>query len=333
MYKLLIVDDEKIIRESIAECIDWQHQEIQIVGSCKNGFEALDIILDTAPDIVLTDIRMPGMDGLELVSQVKKIDPYIRFVILTGYPDFNYARKAIQYGVDDYLLKPVIETTILQTIDKVKATLPVYCDMALNNLIAQLVAAKKTGNQMVAAKAFKSFLDRFQEAERFRPMGIQLLMELHTRFPGQSFTEISVFTEKFFTEYRLDVLSELLTKHIMEILFYEKTEKSSLSQMVKEYVHRHLDDENLSLKYIAENHLYINVNYLSRTFARQTGENFSNYLNRTRVEKSKQLLGKTDNVSVYKIAEELGFGKNPHYFSQVFKKYTGMTPSQYLEMH
>ena len=84
MHKLLIADDEKLIREAIVELIDWEALDIQITASCKNGMETLDAIMDTAPDIVMTDIRMPGMDGLELLSKVRDILNFTVFIILTN---------------------------------------------------------------------------------------------------------------------------------------------------------------------------------------------------------------------------------------------------------
>ena len=81
MHKLLIADDEKLIREAIVELIDWEALDIQITASCKNGMETLDAIMDTAPDIVMTDIRMPGLDGLDLIEKLQSLDSHIQFII------------------------------------------------------------------------------------------------------------------------------------------------------------------------------------------------------------------------------------------------------------
>jgi len=91
-----------------------------------------------------------------------------------------------------------------------------------------------------------------------------------------------------------------------------------------------LNDSRLSLKWLAENYLYMNVDYLSRQFINKTGEKFSSYLNRTRMEKAKKSLLQYDGNKIYMVAEKVGCGHNPRYFSQIFKKYTGMTPSQYV---
>ena len=88
MIKLLIVDDEKTIRETIAKLIDWEKLGITLIGSAENGLEALNIILDESPEIVMTDIRMPGLSGLDLIRQIYDLNQDTQFIILSGYESF-----------------------------------------------------------------------------------------------------------------------------------------------------------------------------------------------------------------------------------------------------
>ena len=106
MYRLVIADDEKTIRETIAHLIDWKSLDIEVVAVCKNGNEAYDAILDEYPDIVLTDIRMPGMSGLEMIRRLRDAGGAIECIILSGYGEFEYAKRAMELGVRYYLLKP-----------------------------------------------------------------------------------------------------------------------------------------------------------------------------------------------------------------------------------
>lgn len=119
MLRLVIVDDEKIIRETISTIIDWNSLDIEVIGTCKNGIEAYDMILDEYPDIVLTDIKMPGLSGLELIEKIRQTDEDIKFVILSGYGEFDYAKTAMKYGVKHYLLKPCNENQIIDVMKQV----------------------------------------------------------------------------------------------------------------------------------------------------------------------------------------------------------------------
>ena len=105
-----------MVRETLSRIIDWKQYNIELVGLCRNGLEAYDMILDESPDIVLTDLRMPGMDGLELIEKASETPSPPQFVILSGYGEFDYAKRAMKYGVKHYLLKPCGETQILESI-------------------------------------------------------------------------------------------------------------------------------------------------------------------------------------------------------------------------
>lgn len=107
MIKVLIVDDEMIIRKGIRTSIDWERLGIVIVGEAKNGQEALDLSGRLEPDIVMTDIRMPVMDGLALAAALRERQPHVKIIIVSGYDDFDYARQALKIGVSEYLTKPV----------------------------------------------------------------------------------------------------------------------------------------------------------------------------------------------------------------------------------
>ena len=116
MLKLLIADDEKTIRETIRSFINWEALDIEVVGTAKDGIEAYNMILDLYPDIVLTDIRMPGLSGLELIERMHKINKDMQFIILSGYNEFEYAKLAVKLGVKDYILKPVDPSEFSSTI-------------------------------------------------------------------------------------------------------------------------------------------------------------------------------------------------------------------------
>jgi two-component system response regulator YesN len=116
MYKILIVDDEEIIRNGIACSIDWANYGYEVVGEAENGKVALEKALKTAPDVILTDIYMPVMSGIEFSREVKKHLPNVIIIFLTGYNEFTYAQQAIEVGVFRYITKPIVDEELIQTL-------------------------------------------------------------------------------------------------------------------------------------------------------------------------------------------------------------------------
>ena len=113
----MIVDDEKYIRISIRYKIDWEHFGFMVEAEAQNGQEALDIISQIQPDVVLVDIKMPEMDGMTFIKVASNLHPQCIFVVMSAYNDFTYAKSALKFGVMDYLLKPIEEeelTTLLK---------------------------------------------------------------------------------------------------------------------------------------------------------------------------------------------------------------------------
>lgn len=121
MFKLLLADDEADVREGVIQEIDWQKEGFEVVGTAENGNEALELIEKFMPDVVVTDIKMPFMDGLQLSETVRKQYPTTKIIILTGFDEFEYAQKAIKLHIDEYVLKPFSAQDLLQAIEKVKA--------------------------------------------------------------------------------------------------------------------------------------------------------------------------------------------------------------------
>lgn len=119
MIKIFLVEDEVIIRDGIKNSIDWEREGYEFVGEAGDGELAYPLILKEKPDILLTDIKMPFMDGLELSEAVKKELPDIKIIILSGYNDFEFAQRGIEIGITNYLLKPVSAEELLEAIGEV----------------------------------------------------------------------------------------------------------------------------------------------------------------------------------------------------------------------
>ena len=118
MLKVLIVDDEDLVRRGIVLGVDWAARGCVVVGEAANGEEGIAAVERYSPNLIITDVRMPRMDGIEMMKQLRQKGCKAHVIILTAYSDFSYARSALQLGADDYLLKPFRE--LIAAIDKVR---------------------------------------------------------------------------------------------------------------------------------------------------------------------------------------------------------------------
>ncbi len=119
MYRIVIADDEEYVRELVAKNINQSSRDFVVVGKAEDGEEAVRLIEKLEPDILITDICMPRLSGLELVRKIQELDRNIKTVIISGYDDFSYAKQAISLGVTEYLLKPFLPEELYEVLDKI----------------------------------------------------------------------------------------------------------------------------------------------------------------------------------------------------------------------
>lgn len=136
MLKLLLVDDEADVREGLMERIDWESNGYIVTDRAENGHEAMEMFERSRPDVVVTDIQMPFMDGLQLAEWIRENYPLTKIIILTGYDEFEYARKAITLQIDEYVLKPFSSHELIEILLKVKEQ--IEAEMAQKENIVQL---------------------------------------------------------------------------------------------------------------------------------------------------------------------------------------------------
>lgn len=123
MYKMVVIDDEKVEREGMIRFVDWAKYDIEIVGDAWNGQEGLSLIQNTIPDIILTDVKMPEMDGIEMIEYAMPYCPESVFVVLSGYGDYEFTSRAMSLGVKHYILKPCDEESMAGVLERAKKEL------------------------------------------------------------------------------------------------------------------------------------------------------------------------------------------------------------------
>ena len=177
MHKIFLVDDEIIVRESIRSSINWDQTNYSLVGEAPDGEMALSMMMDLKPDILLTDIRMPFMDGLALADIVKKNMPWVRIIILSGHDEFEYAKKAITLGVSAYLLKPISPDELLKTLDEVAAEINEerLRQQSLEKLQRQLESSATARSERLLEDLITGALTTADALEAARGQGVNLL--------------------------------------------------------------------------------------------------------------------------------------------------------------
>lgn len=159
MLKVLIMDDEPYVREGLKYIIDWENYGFTICGEAADGEEGYEKILDLNPDIILIDIQMPGKLGLDIVREAKESGKNGKFIIISGYSNFEYAQKAIKYGVKEYLLKPIDEDELLEIVLKLKKEIEAEKNN-IDEIKSKNIAAKQyVLEQMMLGKQIKEHED------------------------------------------------------------------------------------------------------------------------------------------------------------------------------
>ncbi len=493
MYRVILVDDEDIEREAMAALIPWEAMGLKLVDMAWNGIEALEKIKIQKPDIVITDIMMPVMNGIELIRCAQELYPDMAFLVLSGYGEYEYTSQAMELGIRHYILKPCDEEKFVEVLTRVReelsesrkqrasdqeyqSTLIRALSHAKDQILSSLITMKELSkSDELLLEKFTSGADQeyvmlsvrseaeFEQLDRF--VVTNILMELlgkeqmfmNTAFPSELVYLLSLKADgnmeklagkmhrefykykkmplrsavsspgglrdtyrlyeqirelyrlgeleekrEFFSSDLLDGSTEALLLAVdyvrlrsahsfAEILFevyasYAKMDVSGfgldkmkaafqraleilyghsesvfcsadtvwglLRKVTEECVFRQLpeyrrDKENirvenilyaiyenirnpeLSLQFLAKEVLFMNEDYFGRLFYRNMHEKYSIFLVRIRVSLAQRIMEYHPNIRIAELAEQTGYAPDGQYFAKVFKKHTGMAPSDY----
>jgi len=184
VYRVLLVDDEEDVREGLVVEVDWEALDLRIVGLAENGREALEMAERVEPDIVVTDISMPFMDGLELAKRLRERNPLVKVVILTGYDEFDYARQAVSLSVDEYLLKPFSAGHLTELLTRLRAQMA--AEVAEREDVQQLRDHYYTSLPLLQADLMATLLHRQKSPEYIHGKAKQCGLDLHGERYGVS---------------------------------------------------------------------------------------------------------------------------------------------------
>lgn len=263
--KILIADDEPKVCKLIQHLVDWDEFGAEIAGIVNDGRTAFDLVCKIHPDIVITDIRMPNYDGLELIRRSKEIFPDINFIVISGYSQFEYAQKAIKYGVKDYLLKPLKKRELENTLSGIKEQyescladekereqiqVMVHASrrQAKENLLVQLLTNKNT----VLSLKEQALQDVNQQHGTAFTAGYFSAVRLHPFFGGNSISEefINFFLKKLY-KLSIEKLScccqeMVCTVYGEEVVCIINTGTNDFAEIERQLKHIKIDMSNLS---------------------------------------------------------------------------------------
>lgn len=486
MYTLLIVDDEEIEREGMAQFIPWDSYEIKVVSTARNGAEGLEKIAKFRPDLAIVDIKMPVMNGIEMIRQAKEQYPDMTFVVLSGYGDYEFTSQAMELGVRHYILKPCDESKMIPVLNKAFAELEearkknarsekletearllkpyareqLFRDLLLGKAQAssgarQLVDELGGEQRMVLLLDFRlkcgfDSLERYvvgnmlgdllpdgtllmttgvdrdvlvladAMAESSVETAVQVLKKEFKRFETLpmlssasrtgTLAELSVLFRQAQELLRLnmdenepallrpsrnaalpetvneifdlealrqtgsyeELLQELafsfakmeakdyrpqqrqkLCELAWKLLFEDKAapedslpawadaltaawnhpQPDARSREIFLAIYENLPEPEFSLQTIAQQRLFMSEDHLRRIFSQMTGNRFSAYLEHCRITQARRLLEFQPDMKISRLAELVGYPLDGQYFSKVFRKICGVTPTEYRNHH
>lgn len=352
MIKAIIIDDEMWSRNIIRSFGNWDKLGIEIVGEAEDGEKGLLLINNIKPDIIITDMNMPNIDGVSLLKILLEKAIEAKIIVISGYDDFEYMKQAIRSKAYEYILKPIeaselnhVLSTCVQEIclDRKTDTTLIY-ERVEKEVLDYLVCKRKVLNEYIDEKDITKIKNVLEDIQVYL-MAINEDTKIITRLVDDNLVGLiqeniilpvgnddnilktyrelrkaveNGLTLELYFEKLSNLFSEAIAFHYQKIM----AESKPIVVLAKEYADK-MYKENISLEKIA-NHFFTSKEYLSGAFKTKYGINISQYILSLKMVEAKKLL--EEGVNPILISERLGY-QDVNYFYKVFKKYYGCTPS------
>jgi len=349
MIKTILVEDDIEMLEGLKNVINWESHGFTIAGTARNGNAALNLVERHLPDVIITDITMPLMGGLELINAAKKIHPKIKSVIISCHEEFEYAREALRLHANEYLLKHTLTAqSLAHAIGKIKAiiddedkqlqdyygmdTAPADENAAQSYQLKNLTglhesyapilknAIKESDGELLVQQAKKLLndVDGQYHQTPIRAILSKLLIELAITMPDAHGISIEALQLRRGSQYFMDTIQLMAEK--LTNLKYNTANPHVLKAI--SYIEANLHTD-ISGKGVAK-HVNMNSSYFSRLFSKELGVSFSDFVLQKRITRATELLQNTKR-SVDEIADMVGI-ESVSYFYRMYKRMTGRTP-------
>ena len=360
-YRAVIIDDEAWTRELIRRIGHWREYGYQIVGEAADGTSGLECIIQLRPHLIITDMKMPGLDGSQLLRALEQNDIHAKVIVVSGYYDYEYARQALSSHVADYLLKPVGEDEFNKRLracanelaEEDQKMLPAESILAEHidpfwlkkymayreDLIRSFEACSEKGARIALEKLEELFDNLKDETIRLKMLikenyDLQSLLEETLIAKYGDTREVLAGSDISFTIHENSTIHDLIQHYqrtvlriIADVTARQQGRKKLDVTRICEFVDAHYT-ESITLEDTAAR-FNVSREYLCSVFKKETGVNFTEYLASTRMEKAKVMILEYG-IPIQQVSEMVGY-TDVAYFYRTFKKHFGNTPAKMRE--
>lgn len=360
-YRVVIIDDEAWTRDTIKRIGQWKQLGFQIVGEAADGISGLECINELRPHLIVTDMKMPGLDGAQLLQKLTELSIPSKVIVVSGYYDYNYAHQALSSHVADYLLKPIKEDEFneqlrrcAEELDRENSGIDGSEGYLLGNADAKWLkeyikvrqdlsccfeSATEKGVETALNKIKDLFLS-YADHKAYLKLMIKTNYDLQrileeialARYGGED--EVLSAADISFTISKNSSIDELIShyhdaalKIISKINMVQQSKKHIDISKIEEYLNENYA-ENITLEDMAKR-FFVTKEYLSTAFKKKTGVNFSDYLTAVRMEKAKKMILEYE-IPIQKVSDMLGYVDVAHFY-KIFKRYFNTTPGKMRE--
>lgn len=359
-FTAVLIDDESWTRDVLKHIGNWDKLGIDIIAEAADGLYGLEIIKKLKPDIILTDVKMPNMDGLELAKFLNDENYKAKILFISGYDDYNLVRTAFQLNANDYLLKPVkpdeLNKQLFRCVEELsherknKSNDELYLERVTREpwiadyekqriYLYESLRAKNPLQIESKIKQIYELIEKNAGETEIRETMIYLYFDLHGVLrkvlaeSGFSYGELFSVIEGAFvfgsdTSF-LEIMEYMKNLYLdsIERMKQLKRERGKIDiQEIRKYIDKNYR-ENFTLEEVADK-FYISREYLSKMFKNETGTGFQGYMTSLKMKKAKELLIE-EKMAIKDIADYLGYKETGHFY-KVFKKFYDITPGDML---
>lgn len=341
--KALIVDDDVFVRKCLIQMLPWQELDFSQVLDASNGADAFDIAMREKIDLVITDVKMPQLDGLELSKKLSQNMLDVCILLLSEHSDFEFAQRALKCGVHDYILKPLTTERLAEICEKIKqATVEMQMRRYYTALKIDKSGIRDMISEMLESMDAQALSDAFEHIamnkihrDDLKSFGLVFLSELFDQTAAMTFSknEVSALCTRTLEDYsHIKNVTDLLNfvKETCGKCFALSMNNNSMStthvQKMVNYIDSHFMDPDLSVAQVSE-WLHLSPIYTGALFKKCNGKSIVSYIHEVRIEQAKKMLLDVS-VNVKEVSSRVGY-MTPDYFTRIFNMSVGVTPSKY----